>query len=634
MFCKGLGLLALLLCLEGISAEPRKGSKRKVCDGGTCKNSVGLSIAQTSARFSRAGAHIYADEASGDDNKLETHGHHSEHAGRQVRDNVTLRSKIDGASSIFVEDVDRMEQRILNIIGSTKPSKVPNALARPQLAGFAKIFLEQIFSMEGNINTTRDAAVKILQSHEKAFQFCESKKSSGYIEVEILKVDRAGKSATHKSCRNLEKKAKNDDDACVSTLSVLKSAKETSCDVYSNTAATKPSCDLLPTNVNNYQAWLEAHKAFVTKALVQLGEAKAACDTSTAASEKKTAQCEGPGSFQKNHSDQRAKCDHDQSALETATCSYATKYMAVCEEHSNCFEVARIPWDSDKPELQAQEASFKHEWWMLQRMRCFLAVLQKAGGSTVDSHLLNLCTNQTHHTDFLNLPWFNESETPGQCTEPTKPCSTKYVSDEYSSLPAEAPVAQCNACSVPMPYFLGEDAFVQEDSIFKACPDGSVPAPIYDKDSRLAIEAFIALLDMPSWSMFIGNWFMGPNTARRGCTSPDNKLGYLKVSSSTGPTWTEMDDPDYQVKIQQTWSGNANCVDPIDADGKSNDPPVMYVADDKSVDLGNCRYDGCGYSKQAQFTKSGRFSGKCFNNRNEGCRSKVPVICTRATAVN
>lgn len=524
----------------------------------------------------------------------------------------------------------KMEKAILNMIStanSTKSSNVTDELRRSEVASFAELMLEQISDMEGLINTTRSAAVRILQGHQTAHQICESNKSSGTSAVGIMKADRSSKSTMHKNCRSLEKKAKEDYLECQATLSLLRSAKETSCTVYTKHAAKQPSCDLLPEHINTYTAWLEAHKKFVTNELVLLSAEKMACDNATTAFDKKTVECEGvdgESGLRKKHTDQKARCDRHQSALEAATCSYAAEHMSVCQEHANCFEAYQHAWDSDKPELQAQESSFKHEWWMLQRMRCYLGVLHKADGGTVDAHLVDLCKNQTHDTDSFDLPWFDEAAAPGQCVEPTKPCSAKYESDEYGSLPAEAPAEQCNACSSPTPYILGGEAYVYEDAIFDACPDGTAPAPVYDKDSRLAVEAFIASLDVPSGSMFLGNWFMG--SGNKGCAMA-TKLGYLTVSGKER-TWAEMDDVGYQEKVSAAWGGNANCDVTPDADGKSYDPPVMYVGPDKSVDLGNCLIGGCGFNLVANFTKDVKRPNSCFNNRNEGCKEKLPVICS------
>jgi len=337
------------------------------------------------------------------------------------------------------ENPSALEEMILNAVRSQGHST--------PLADFVNLISPTFDQMENRINESHIAAQSMASNLTFPFTSCRSVKSTGEGEASTLLSTKVGRSTTHKACRLTEGIKKTAYDTCATQQNDALKAKTSACNDY-DTFNVAPNRNLVPAPAGgSYKTWLESVSDWASTQASALETKRLLCATKTTEHSTKQAECEGQdgqGGSSKIYTDQKDTCNSKQSSLELAACSYAEKVVDVCHNYRICYDNAKTGWGTQLPNLQSEEASRKSEWRIVQRIRCYLKVISSSGN--VDAAQVTACESENHDTAFLNIVYPALPSEPDTCAAVDKPCSSGYVTTEYSNLPSNAPAASCISC--------------------------------------------------------------------------------------------------------------------------------------------------------------------------------------------
>jgi len=307
----------------------------------------------------------------------------------------------------------------------------------------------EVDKMETQILDAKTSAQNELDAIEAAFTTCKNNQTAGEGEAGSLQSTMNGKRQPHTNCREVESSEKIEYDACVKTMTALKTTKDLACNAY-NDAVKSPNVNLVPAPNNNeeYKLWLGRVKAWVDGQLSSVTQKEAACDTARSDYENEKDRCEGPsgdGGLKKAWEDKKTQCDEAQTAFETAACDYSSKVAATCSSYGTCVAATETVYNNQRPHIESEEKDRETEYRTVQRIKCLLNVWG-AQGDSVDKAKLQECVDKTHSTSHLELS-YPTIPVVDACPLPERPYTPGFVSAEYGSLPAQAPKKECVPCA-------------------------------------------------------------------------------------------------------------------------------------------------------------------------------------------
>jgi len=100
--------------------------------------------------------------------------------------------------------------------------------------------------------------------------------------------------------------------------------------------------------------------------------------------------------LKKDHLAEKEKCDPLQSQFELGFCSWRTKLIDACEEHTTCYDDAKKAYTVHKKQTEELVLKWKTEYTALKKILCYVNVwLSDDKAETVDSSQLKHCQKLT-----------------------------------------------------------------------------------------------------------------------------------------------------------------------------------------------------------------------------------------------
>jgi len=300
-----------------------------------------------------------------------------------------------------------------------------------------------IVQMQDSIVTAHSSAQQTLTNFGHDFSGCHTGRN-----VDSLLDAKTGLSSEHMSCRTQQKNANDQHTACESTLALMQSAADTSCQAHRDAMRT-PGCGDIPANPGEtWESYITRLAAWSASERDSFLHKRDVCNNDTARLEAQRPICRGPtgsGGNQREFEDKRQECDILQVRLEAATCSYVSTMHDTCEGFSNCMNALLDSFDGQLAGIQTLETQRKVEWNATERLLCLLEAYGTDGG--VNASRLQTCQHIAENTSHLNLAYPAPTPRPTPCADLLPhPCTDDYLS-EYDGL--DAPAATCTPCSFP-----------------------------------------------------------------------------------------------------------------------------------------------------------------------------------------
>mmetsp|Transcript_10262 Transcript_10262/g.18906 ORF Transcript_10262/g.18906 Transcript_10262/m.18906 type:complete len:634 (-) Transcript_10262:161-2062(-) len=319
------------------------------------------------------------------------------------------------------------------------------------LKNFADLIMPHLTSMDAAINTSHTTDQTTMDSYGTAFTTCTTAKTTADSEASTLLATKGTQSTAHKNCRTSEGTAQTNYANCVTAMNSLETSKNIACDAY-DLANKVPNMNLVPQPGQgaSYRSWLVSVRDWVINELATLDAAHASCVNATGLYNNKTLECEGAngqGGLWLVHNSLKTQCNANQTALESTTCSYASKVETSCSDYSTCHANAKSSYDSGKANLLSAQNNRILEYNLVKRLMCFCNLFSQADGADLASADIDTCKNTNHSATHLMLTLPSPPPVPGACQAVLqKPCTSSYTSTEYGSLPSNAQAATCQAC--------------------------------------------------------------------------------------------------------------------------------------------------------------------------------------------
>jgi len=322
--------------------------------------------------------------------------------------------------------------------------------------GMVDLILPYMTEMENKINDTHADSQALLDNYSMSFGICATAKSIGEEEARLLKLQMHAKSADHQTCRTKEAALKTTKDSCNAASHALETTKNISCQAYTE-AVKVPDINLVPhpradeINEKLYKTWVKRVKDWAIAELSSVDAKETQCKSDSATFSAKKDECvgnDGQGGLTKNHSDKKQECNMAQTGLESVACSYHDKAEGTCKNYGRCHNMTMTEYNLQKPVFQSSQAARQREWWMVQRIRCYLEVFSAIEHhGKVDVSKVEACKNAEHSVGHLNLTWSDLPPAPDACPAVEHPCTTAWELQEYGLVPAGAPVQTCTPCA-------------------------------------------------------------------------------------------------------------------------------------------------------------------------------------------
>jgi len=302
--------------------------------------------------------------------------------------------------------------------------------------------------MERAINESHAAAQEALGQSAQGFERCTGAKADGERASAELRESLRGIRESHQSCRQSETEGRSAKEECENVLGTLEGAMRGACEAR-NAAIKIPNINLVPAPNQNeqYKPWLVRVRDWAIAELQTADQTEEACHESTQARDQKRGEC---SDLSQKDMAIKDHCDSEQAALESHTCSWASRVEGTCHEYETCYKAFKTESEAQHAEIKHGEEARKSEWWTVRRVRCYFHVFAEANGAAIDPAQIEACKNVGKDAGHLDLEY--PSALPGEPSEcrpvEEKPCGEAYVTATYGALPSNAKAAECTPCTV------------------------------------------------------------------------------------------------------------------------------------------------------------------------------------------
>jgi hypothetical protein len=306
-------------------------------------------------------------------------------------------------------------------------------------------FVDQIRQpiREGHASTVSE-----IQASVQAFQECADGAADEKAAIDNLRDDADLKSQTHITCRIAEANNTAGQNSCEAERVELTARMEAACSLVNESF---PNCPA-QTEVESDSVYLDRLLSYVEGRESAENTFIAACTAAQAAFNAHV--CEHP---------QPSACVAEQTALESATCSWAAQVASNCTSYKHCFTRKENAHSAVVSQANTAMADRKKEWQVVEHIHCLINAKINDTSDQLDAAKITACKESSIDTSEFDLTFPAVPDVMPCTATVTKPCDQAYTDAQYVQPFANVTLignavfadlvtlAPCNPCPPPVP---------------------------------------------------------------------------------------------------------------------------------------------------------------------------------------
>lgn len=312
-------------------------------------------------------------------------------------------------------------------------------------------FLEQVRALiteelKPNILAARSQAQTVLNSVSSALGTCTNNYQSANTQITEVGTQITTYSITHRECREVENTVHSEVTTCETKVQSAQNLMDGSCNQLGVEYCPSGDCchPLVsePSTPQGIKAWLLRNQQAFADALESYEATYGSCTESTESFDEIITECD---TATHSYTTKETECTDVQHELEHKACIHAQLLVEQCTVYTGCLNGVLGTYDTQRAQIEQQDADRKEEWTAVVELECFMNVFD--GQCNEDAAAIAECESTVIETSQLDLDFPEVPEVPSTCVEPHgAPCGPMFTAAHYSGLPLGAPAKACTPC--------------------------------------------------------------------------------------------------------------------------------------------------------------------------------------------